>query len=148
MEVMSAFIPQYPLYIRVAGCQRRSGRFEEGVNPLLLPEIKTSVIQHLHNSVLTLVSSLILYANEVYSRECPIKEDLPNWRWTYGLLHLSTRTVRHETSSSPVMEHGGSCSTNWMVENILSNTSTNSFINILKLRSVIWEEQKYSTARR
>jgi hypothetical protein len=38
---------------------------------------------------LTVVSPLILYANKVYSCECPIKEDLPNWRWTYGLLHLA-----------------------------------------------------------
>jgi hypothetical protein len=29
-------------------------------------------------AVLTVVSPLILYANKVYSCECPIKEDLPN----------------------------------------------------------------------
>jgi hypothetical protein len=90
-------------------------------------------------AVLTVVSPLVPYANEVYSCECPVKEDLPHSRREYGLLHLSTRTVCDETSSFPVREHGGSCSTHWMVENFLSNTAANPFINIPKLRSVIWK---------
>jgi hypothetical protein len=89
-------------------------------------------------AVLTVLSSHIPYANDVYRCECPIKEDLPNWRWTYVLRHLGTKryvTKYRLQFRSTVVRVAG---IGWW-KFFYRTQQKNPFINILKLRYVIWK---------